>query len=195
MNGDQKKNLALIGFMGVGKTTVGKTCAQKLGFAYVDTDDLIAEREGMSIASLFQARGEMAFRELESRVIEEISHKSRVVIATGGGAILERRNVENLSKTCFIVHLTAPPEAILRRIGNPASRPLLASEESPLDKIKSLSETRKSHYREAANVTISAVRANETVELLSSSGADEDRTPEEIADEIVALFRNSGKDL
>ncbi len=149
------KNLVLIGMMGTGKSTVGRSCAEALGLEFVDTDAVIEEREGASIPEIFKIRGEEAFRELERNIIMEFAGKAGQVIATGGGTVLCLENATALARTGFIVWLKASPEAILRRIGDFTNRPILASAKDPLRKISELIQRREEHYNRVANVSIS----------------------------------------
>ena len=148
------KNLVLVGMMGTGKSTVGKSCAEALGMEFVDTDAVIEEREGASIPEIFKSRGEAAFRELERNVVKEFAEKYGQVIATGGGTVLCLENATALARNGYIVWLKASPEAILMRIGDVSNRPLLASAKDPLKKISKLIEQRKEHYQRVANVSI-----------------------------------------
>src|SRR5947207_704151 len=121
-----ERNLALIGFMGTGKTTVGRLCAAQLGYDFYDSDTVIEARAGCSIARFFAEHGEAAFRQREREVIAELAAMPGRVIAAGGGAALDPDNMGCLRATGLVVLLTASPEAILSRVGNAQTRPLLA---------------------------------------------------------------------
>ncbi len=140
-----KKNLVLTGFMGAGKSTVGKALAAKLGLRFVDTDEEIERRAGMKIAEIFQKHGEPHFRELERRVVEEVSKLEGCVIVTGGGVVLNKENISNLRKNGVIVYLHAEPEVIYQRLRGDTSRPLLRVD-NPLRRIKELMEQRAPYY-------------------------------------------------
>ena len=142
-----KKNLVLTGFMGAGKSTVGRLLAEKLNLRYVDTDAEIERRAKMSIAEIFEKHGEAYFRELERRVVEEVSELEGCVIVTGGGVVLNRENISNLRRKGVIVYLHAEPEVIYRRLHNDSSRPLLRVE-NPLSRIRELMEQRAPYYAE-----------------------------------------------
>lgn len=139
-------NIALIGFMGTGKTTVGLFLAQKLGWEFVDTDKLIAEKLGMDIPDIFQNYGEEYFRFQEKNIIESVCQLKRHVIATGGGAILKDENVKQLKDNTFLICLLASPEDILERVKCDNSRPLLEVED-PLKIIMNLLKIREPYYQ------------------------------------------------
>lgn len=147
-----KRNIVLIGFMGTGKSEVGKELAEKMGYAFIDTDDLIEKREGFSISDIFEKYGEPYFRKVESEIIEDISKKDRVVISTGGGAVINPKNRENLKTKGVIVCLTASPEVIHERTGSFDNRPLLKTDD-PYERIKGLLKEREPYYSQA-DITI-----------------------------------------
>ena len=109
-------NVALFGFMGVGKSAVGKMLAEKLGLSFVDLDEEIVSRTGRSIESIFQEDGEERFRELERAVTKEYSALDGQVIACGGGTVIDPENLENLRRSSRMVLLTAEAEVILERV-------------------------------------------------------------------------------
>ena len=113
-----KSNIALIGFMGAGKTAVGRTLAEKLGKRFVELDSLIEQKAGKSVAEIFQQDGEISFRELEIEVTKEVSRERNLVIACGGGIVLNKINIDRLREESIIVYLVASPEVILRRAVN-----------------------------------------------------------------------------
>lgn len=119
------KNIVLTGFMGTGKSTVGRLIARETGFAFVDTDSLIVEKSGHSIEALFAQYGEAAFRELEQQCIEAASRLCNCVIATGGGCVLNRQNIDNLRRNGIVFCLSADIATILARVGKNSGRPLL----------------------------------------------------------------------
>jgi len=142
-----KTNVILTGFMGTGKTTVGKKLADQLGYDFVDTDQLIESRIGMSIASYFREHGEPAFRALESAIARELADRSGVVISTGGRLMLDAANAAALSKTGRVFCLVATPEEILQRVSNDTHvRPLLQVP-NPLENIVELLQERETGYR------------------------------------------------
>ena len=102
-----KSSIALIGFMGTGKTAVGRALAKKLNREFVELDSLIEQRAGKSIPDIFQQDGEIAFRELEIEVTKEVSRAKNLVIGCGGGIVLNKINIDRLRKEARIVYLTA----------------------------------------------------------------------------------------
>src|SRR6266700_6846249 len=131
------QNLALIGFMGTGKSSVGRMAADALHFTFLDTDTVIEARAGKSITDIFQKDGEPAFREWERRIVEELTRRKRTVIATGGGLPAEPANLASLKTHALVVCLWASPETILERVRSHAHRPLL-NEPNPREKIQEL---------------------------------------------------------
>ncbi len=149
-----KTNVALIGFMGVGKSAIGKVLAEKLNKEFIELDDLIEQKAGKSIPQIFQQDGEIAFRELEIEVTKEVSRNKNLVIACGGGMVLNKINIDRLKKEATIVYLTAPPGIILKRVlSEGETRPLLKAPNKALS-IKELIRFRKPFYERAADVKI-----------------------------------------
>lgn len=153
-----KNNIALIGFMGVGKTAVGKILAEKLDREFIELDSLIEQKAGKPIPEIFQQDGEIAFRELEMEAAREVSQKERVVIACGGGIVLNQINIDRLSQKCVIAYLTAAPAVILQRVLNSRDeRPLLKDDDKALA-IQKLLKFRKPFYERAADIKINTSR-------------------------------------
>ena len=139
--------IVLTGFMGTGKTSVGRELSSRLGIPFIDTDSLIEEREGMPISLIFREKGEEYFRSLERAAVEKVSKMSDAVIATGGGVIKNSRNVDDLSRGGIIIWLKADPGIILKRVmAEGGKRPLLNVEE-PLREIRKLLTERERFYR------------------------------------------------
>ena len=163
---DREPNLVLIGFMATGKSTVGRECARILNLRYRDSDRLVEKRASKSIADLFAQDGEAAFRAMERSAIRTLAAANPLVLSTGGGAVMDEANVDTLRRTGFIVLLWAEPRAILRRVGNPASRPLLSACEDPGSRVRELLAEREPAYRAAADATIdtTCLPRSETVE-------------------------------
>jgi 3-dehydroquinate synthase len=160
--------IVLTGFMGTGKTSVGKELCRKLGYRFVDSDTMIEEREGIPISLIFKKKGEDYFRKVEMEVIEKISRMENIVVATGGGVIKNKKNVERLGRRGSIIWLKADPKIILKRVMlEGGKRPLLEVEE-PLQEINRLLTERLPLYAQAdATVDTNYI------------------TPEEAAQEIV----------
>lgn len=155
-----KTNVALIGFMGVGKTVVGRILAKKLNWEFIELDLLIEQKAGKSIPDIFQEDGEIAFRELEIEVTKEVSQKERMIIACGGGIVLNQINIDRLRQKSVIVYLTASPEVILKRIlGSGTERPLLKTPDKAL-KIRDLLKLREPFYERAADIKINTSKLN-----------------------------------
>jgi 3-dehydroquinate synthase len=141
--------IVLTGFMGTGKTSVGRELSRILGYPFVDTDNLIEEREGIPISLIFKKKGEDYFRAVERAMVKEVSQRRNVVIATGGGVIKDKRNVDELRRRGVIIWLKADPEIILRRVMlEGGKRPLLNVEE-PLSEINKLLTERESLYMQS----------------------------------------------
>ncbi len=140
-------NVVIIGFMGTGKSTVGRLLSQKLDYGFLDTDQMIAERENRSIVEIFATEGEAYFRSLERKLASELAKKDNLVIATGGGFPLNRANLDILRAKSIIVALTAPAEIIYQRNikDHETRRPLLETE-NPLERISTLLAEREKCY-------------------------------------------------
>jgi shikimate kinase len=141
-------NLALIGFMGTGKTSVGRLVAEQLHFDYLDTDEMIQSATGRTIADIFKSDGEKKFRVLEEKVVLEISTRTKIVIATGGGLPTNSKNLASLKTHALVVCLWASPEKIWERVKNQSHRPLL-HDENPQAKIRELLAAREPFYKQA----------------------------------------------
>ena len=141
-------NLALIGFMGAGKTSVGRLAAEQLHFDYLDTDEMIQSRTGRSISDIFKTDGEPAFRALERQVVGELAAKSRTVISTGGGLPVNPANLTSLKAHALVVCLWASPEKIWERVKGQTHRPLL-HDPDPQKKIRDLLAAREPFYKQA----------------------------------------------
>lgn len=153
-----KSSIALIGFMGTGKTAVGKALAERLDKEFVETDAMIEKKAGRSIPDIFSRDGEIAFRELEIETIKEVSGKDNAVIACGGGVVLNKINVDRLANKCIIINLKASPSVIAERTsGDGDSRPLLAVADR-LAQIKELQDYRRPYYQRAADFELNTSR-------------------------------------
>ncbi|MBN1366975.1 MAG: shikimate kinase [Dehalococcoidales bacterium] len=151
-----KTSIALIGFMGTGKTAVGRILAAKLGKRFIELDELIEKRAGKSINDIFRG-GEIAFREMEIAAVKEVAGKKNQVIACGGGIVLNRINIDRLKQESITVLLTASPTVILKRTSTSNNRPLLNIGDR-LQNIRGLLKFRKSFYDSAADLEINTTR-------------------------------------
>ena len=143
-------NIVLCGFMGSGKTVVGKELAKILGVKFVDTDELIEEEQGVAIKAIFATHGEDYFRDLEYEMCTKVAEMNGVVVSTGGGAMTFKRNVDAIKEGSKVVFLDASFDVICDRIGDSTTRPLFQDKE----KAKKLYDERKDKYLSAADYVI-----------------------------------------
>ena len=147
-------NIFLVGPMGAGKTTIGRTLATQLGKRFLDCDHEIEERTGASIPLIFEIEGEAGFRRRETQVLSELAEDSGIVLATGGGAILAQENRERLKTRGVVVYLQAPIEVLVKRTAHDRNRPLLANVDRRA-KLTELMKLREPLYREVADIVVS----------------------------------------
>ena len=153
-----KTGIALIGFMGTGKTVVGQALAEKLGREFIELDALIEKKAGRSIPEIFQQDGEIGFRELEIEAAREVADKKNTVVACGGGIVLNKINIDRLRKEYVIVYLTASPGIILKRTSDDKDgRPLLAVGDREAQ-IRELLRYRRPFYERAADIRVNTSR-------------------------------------
>lgn len=153
-------NIILCGFMGVGKTTIGRLVAARLRWAFKDTDDVIAARAGKPIPAIFAEEGEATFRALERDLCAEIAAWRRTVVATGGGIVLDPANREALMQAGLVVCLHAPADELARRLAHKTDRPLLAGHDHDLRaRIAALLAARTDAYAVLPHQVESAGRA------------------------------------
>lgn len=143
----------LVGPMGAGKSTIGRMLAGKLGYDFVDTDQIIEERTGADVSWIFDVEGESGFRDREGQVLQEFCVASHKVIATGGGIVLRKENRELLSKHTCVIYLSASVEQLTARTARDKKRPLLQVSD-PKAKILSLLEERDPLYRDVADFVL-----------------------------------------
>ncbi|MGQ0556025.1 MAG: shikimate kinase [Nitrospiraceae bacterium] len=147
-------NVVLIGYRGTGKSTVGKIVAARLGRVLVSTDAEIVRLAGQSIPEIVEKNGWEYFRDLETKICQDLAGRDEVVIDTGGGAILRSKNVEGLKHTGKLFWLTASVETIAKRIGSDTQRPSLTGTKSFIDEIQDVLRERTPKYQAAANHVI-----------------------------------------
>ncbi len=139
--------------MGAGKTTVGRQLAKRLGRDFFDSDHEIVARTGVAIPTIFEIEGEDGFRRREVQTIAELSQMSNIVMATGGGAVLNPETRKCLHETGWVVYLNVPPRLLYERTRHDKSRPLLRVED-PLSRLEELHAVRDPLYREVAHLTV-----------------------------------------
>jgi len=152
-------NVALYGFMGVGKSTVGKALSERLGYGFVDMDEMIERRAGVKIKDMFAGEGEKRFRALEKEVAKEVAEKDRHVIACGGGAVLDPENAEALRSNSVLILLTASIDEIVERTRDSDERPLLNVDDAQAE---ALLRERMPLYLEAADLVMDTTGASPT---------------------------------
>lgn len=149
------RNIVLVGFMGTGKTSVGRELARRLGRDFIDLDDVIEKRAGCTINEIFRDKGEAHFRELEKAVIREYSRKNKFIIAAGGGAVIFDENVQHLKQNGLMICLKASADEILNRVKGETHRPLLnpalqgQAVCGPKEKVVELLKKREEFYAKA----------------------------------------------
>lgn len=162
-------NVALFGFMGVGKSVIGRILADKLGYSFIDIDEEIVSKTGRAISTIFETRGEATFRDIERSVTCKVSAMENQIIACGGGTVLDNDNLESLRGNSAMILLTAEPEIILERVkAEGDTRPLLPVE-NRLERIHGLLSVRHPKYIRAADYVVDTSNS----------------TPEQVADEIL----------
>lgn len=149
--------VSLVGLPGSGKSTVGRQLARRLGIAFLDSDQVIEQQLGCSIREFFERDGEVAFRDQEEAVIDQLTQKEGLILATGGGAVLREPNRQHLHDRTVVVYLRATPEALIRRLRHDTSRPLLQVAD-PLARLRELFAQRDPLYRQTAHFTIETGR-------------------------------------
>jgi shikimate kinase len=150
-------NIFLVGMMGAGKTTVGRQLAQRLGKSFVDTDQDIEQRTGVAVKVIFEIEGEAGFRKRESEALDRLTAMTDLVLATGGGAVLDAGNRQWLSERGFVIYLHAQPRDLWMRTRNDKTRPLLQTED-PRARIQALYDFRDPLYRQVADLVVDTGR-------------------------------------
>jgi shikimate kinase len=149
-------SLFLTGPMGAGKSTIGRQLAKQLGMSFCDSDYEIERRTGVDIPLIFEIEGEAGFRKRERAVIDELTQQPGIVLATGGGAILDADNRNHLCQRGRVIYLHTPVDAQLARTSSDRNRPLLQTED-PRQRLEELMQVREPLYRETADLVINTV--------------------------------------
>jgi shikimate kinase len=150
----QSGNLFLVGMMGAGKTTVGKLLAQKFGRTFVDSDEEIQQRTGVTIPHIFDVEGEAGFRQREASVIQDLVKRNNIVLATGGGVVLNEQNRDALCNNGIVVYLKSSVHDLWQRTRHDRNRPLLQTAD-PRARLKELYELRDPIYTQVADLVMS----------------------------------------
>lgn len=163
-------NIFLVGLMGAGKTTIGKLLARQRDLEFLDSDHEIVARCGVTIPTIFEIEGEMGFRKREAAMIDELSRRRGIVLATGGGAVLLEENRANLKSRGTVVYLRCQPQELYLRTRHDKNRPLLQTDD-PLRKLKELYAIRHPLYMQAADIVLESGRqsAHSLVHRLENS--------------------------
>ena len=151
------RNIFLVGPMGAGKSTVGRQLSKALKKDFLDSDKAIEERTGANIALIFELEGEEGFRKRERKMIDDLTQRDNVVLATGGGAVLSEENRAWLMSRGFVVYLNAPVELLVERTSRDKNRPLLQTED-PRESITQLMSEREPLYRQVADAVVATGR-------------------------------------
>lgn len=155
----KRKNIVLCGFMGSGKSTIGKLLSRKMGMAFIDLDAYIEKKENKSISQIFADSGEEYFRQLEKNAVKELAYKKSVILAAGGGTLTFRENVDTLRNADNkIILLDLPVEVVSQRLKGDTKRPLLNRPDKE-QVIRELYEKRLPLYRSAADIVVNAANS------------------------------------
>ena len=146
-------SIFLIGPMGAGKTTMGRQLAKKLHLEFLDSDRVIEERTGVDIPLIFEKEGEAGFRKREETIIDELTQREKLVLATGGGAVISEINRQHLKQRGTVIYLHSDIKNLIERVRYDKNRPLLQTED-PEGRLRELMETREPLYRETADIII-----------------------------------------
>mgnify|MGYP001434225062 CR=1 FL=1 len=160
-------NIYLVGLMGAGKTTIGRQLAKKTGRRFADSDHEIEARTGVRIPTIFEIEGEPGFRQREAQVLAQLCQESELVMATGGGAVLNPDSRKLLRETGWVVYLNVPARQLYERTRHDRSRPLLQVRD-PLKRLEELHAARDPFYREVAHLIVdgSQMYANGIVQFI-----------------------------
>jgi shikimate kinase len=169
-------NIVLIGLRGSGKTTVGKILAQKMGREFIEMDELIARKAGLTIPEIVKKYGWGKFRDIEEEITGQLAKLDNIVNASGGGVVTREQNIVKLKKNGVLVWLQAGVDTLVNRTGEDAGRPPLAEGRSRREDMEITFKERKTLYQQAADLTVNT----------------ENKTPEEVAEAIIKLLAVRG---
>ena len=164
----QIRNIALTGFMGCGKTAVGRVVASVAGFEFLDTDHFIEEHVGMSIPRIFEEQGEQTFRRYEREVVVRLAERENTVIATGGGLLVDAENMDTMKQYAMVFCLWASPESIWRRVKGQSHRPLLNTDDSRQRIFDLLAERKPAYSRSDMLINTEYRSARDVANLILS---------------------------
>lgn len=153
-----RSNIFLVGPMGAGKTTIGRQLARQLRMDFIDSDRAIEEHTGADIPLIFEKEGEAGFRRREHDMIDELTQRTNIVLATGGGAVLDADNRKHLAARGDVVYLASDLQTLVERTSRDRNRPLLHADEPPETILERLLEQRDPLYREAASLVVDTSR-------------------------------------
>lgn len=153
------RSIFLVGMMGAGKSTIGRLLADAIGFAFVDADRELEARSGVPIPTIFEIEGEAGFRRREAQLVDELSARPNIVLATGGGAVLDPQTRQRLRERGLVVYLRTSVDEVHRRTRRDKSRPLLRTE-NPRERIEQLLAEREPLYEEVAHVAVQSAASN-----------------------------------
>lgn len=166
-------NIYFIGPMGAGKTTIGRRVARELGLRFIDLDRRIETQTGASVELVFEIEGEAGFRKRETRALQQVSRKKGILLATGGGVILSRRNRKILRSTGFVVHLQTTVDQQIKRLKRDRQRPLLRAP-NRRQRLEEMAQTRNPLYAELADLEVTT--GNRTLNVAATQIAEEIRS-------------------
>jgi shikimate kinase len=175
----QSGNLILVGMMGSGKTTMGRTLARHLGKAFVDSDEEIIKRTGVTVPHIFDVEGEAGFRQREAAAIRDLVGRDNLVLATGGGAVLEEQNRAMLQQNGIVIYLKASVHDLWQRTRHDRNRPLLQTD-NPHAKLMELFHQRDPLYRQVSDIVVQSGKQSAHALMLH------------LADEVDAFRKNNG---
>jgi shikimate kinase len=167
----REKCLYLIGFMGTGKSSIGRLLAEQLEYTFIDTDSVIEEQEGMTINKIFKSKGEISFREMEKRVLQEITeeyNRNGFVMSTGGGMSCSPENLNYMRQNGKLIYIKSNMDDILERVKESETRPIIHRLEKTGDMkggLKALLKAREHHYMQA-DITVTNTKKDDTAEIV-----------------------------